>query len=75
MNIPGVLGNNTDIENYLLTAILNVGPMQGELTLNADGSKVYTPDSNYTVIDNLTYQANDRTLNSIVATVTLKIGE
>ena len=70
---PGVLGNDTDIENNPLTAILNVGPIHGELTLNTDGSFVYNPDTNYTGTDSFTYHAYDGGLNSNIVTVTINI--
>jgi VCBS repeat-containing protein len=70
---PGVLGNDTDPENDPLTAILNVGPAHGDLTLNANGSFVYTPDPNYFGTDSFTYHARDAALNSNIATVTITI--
>ena len=73
MAAPGVLGNDTDIENNPLTAILNVGPIHGELTLNTDGSFVYNPDTNYTGTDSFTYHAYDGGLNSNIVTVTINI--
>lgn len=39
----GVLGNDTDPTQDTLTAVLVSGPSNGTLTLNADGSFVYTP--------------------------------
>src|SRR5690606_23603918 len=33
---PGVLGNDTDVENHPFTAVLENGPANGTLTLNAD---------------------------------------
>jgi VCBS repeat-containing protein/predicted outer membrane repeat protein len=73
VDAPGVLGNDTDAENDPLTAILNVGPTHGDLTLNANGSFVYTPDANYFGIDSFTYHANDGKLDSNIATVTIVI--
>ncbi|MEK7326966.1 MAG: Ig-like domain-containing protein, partial [Chloroflexota bacterium] len=39
---PGVLGNDTDANNDILTASLVTGPGNGTLTLNLDGSFDYT---------------------------------
>src|SRR5204863_460194 len=70
---PGVLGNDSDIDNDPLTATLVSGPAHGSLTLNADGSFTYTPDANYNGADSFTYTANDGTANSNVATVSLTL--
>jgi uncharacterized repeat protein (TIGR01451 family) len=70
---PGVLGNDTDSEGHTLQAVLDTGPAHGTLTLNADGSFVYTPASGYQGLDNFTYKANDGTRDSSVATVSFAI--
>ncbi|PYR58664.1 MAG: hypothetical protein DMF91_16680, partial [Acidobacteria bacterium] len=70
---PGVLANDTDVESDPLTAILVSGPAHGTLTLNANGSFTYTPAANYNGSDSFTYQANDGTANSNVATVTITV--
>src|SRR5207249_1942010 len=43
------------------------------VTLNANGSFTYTPAANYNGADSFTYKANDGTLNSNVATVTITV--
>ena len=40
---PGVLGSDTDVNGYALTASLVTGPVQGNLAFNPDGSFTYTP--------------------------------
>ncbi len=70
---PGVLTNDTDPDNDPLTAALVAGPQHGTLDLRPDGSFTYTPDADYHGLDSFTYQANDTSLNSNVATVTLTI--
>src|SRR5690606_31956273 len=70
---PGVLGNDTDVENDPLTAVLDSGPANGTLTLNPDGSFTYTPKANWNGTDNFTYRASDGTANSNVATVTITV--
>ena len=70
---PGVLGNDNDIDGDPLTAVLVSNVTHGALTLNADGSFSYTPDSNYTGTDSFTYKANDGTTDSNVATVTITV--
>ena len=70
---PGVLGNDSDPEGDPLTAVLDVGPTDGGLTLNADGSFTYTPDPGFNGSDSFTYRANDGTDDSNVATVTITV--
>jgi len=70
---PGVLGNDSDVDGNTLTAVLVGNPSHGTLTLNADGSFTYTPEANFNGTDSFTYQANDGTTNSNIATVTLNV--
>ncbi|HUL00881.1 MAG TPA: cadherin-like domain-containing protein, partial [Nitrospirota bacterium] len=70
---PGVLSNDTDPQGKALTAQLVSGPSHGTLTLNSNGSFTYTPSSNYTGSDSFTYQANDGSLTSGIATVAITI--
>jgi VCBS repeat-containing protein len=69
----GMLGNDTDAEGNLLTAVLETGPAHGSLTLNTDGSFTYTPDANYNGTDSFTYRASDGAANSNIATVSLTV--
>ncbi|MGE0607851.1 MAG: tandem-95 repeat protein, partial [Pirellulales bacterium] len=69
----GVLTNDTDIDLDPLTAVLVAGPSNGLLTLNADGSFSYTPNANFNGTDSFTYRANDGTVNSNIATVTITV--
>ncbi|NQT38245.1 MAG: tandem-95 repeat protein, partial [Planctomycetes bacterium] len=72
----GVLANDTDIDNDPLEAILDVGPANGTLQLNPDGSFVYTPDSTgFLGFDTFTYLANDGTDDSNIATVSIEVIE
>jgi len=73
VNVPGVLSNDSDVEHSPLTAILVSGPAHGTLTLNANGSFTYTPDTDYVGSDSFTYQANDGTTSGNIATVTISI--
>jgi VCBS repeat-containing protein len=69
----GVLANDTDAEFDPLTATVDVAPAHGSLTLNADGSFVYTPAANFNGADSFTYHANDGTSDSLTTLVTLVI--
>ncbi|GEM_PF-4669660 len=73
--VPGVLGNDTDIDSSSLLAVLVSGPSNGTLTLNANGSFTYDPNANYNGADSFTYKANDGTANSNTATVTIAVAD
>ena len=70
---PGVLGNDSDAENDVLTAVLFSGPSNGTLTFNPDGSFSYTPAANFSGTDSFTYTANDGQADSNLATVSLTV--
>jgi VCBS repeat-containing protein len=71
---PGVLGNDTDVDEDSLTAVLDTGPTSGTLTLNADGSFDYMPDADFSGNDSFSYRANDGTTTSTTAaTVTVTV--
>src|SRR5207249_3452984 len=55
----GVLGNDTDLDGDALTAAIVATAAHGSLALNANGSFIYTPVSNYFGVDSFTYRAND----------------
>ena len=48
-----VLVNDTDVEGSALTAVLDAGPSNGTLTLNANGTFTYTPNANFNGSDYL----------------------
>src|SRR6266850_1922033 len=72
---PGVLGNDTDADGNPLTAVLVSGPLpsQGSLTLNANGSFGFTPALNFNGPATFTYKANDGSVDSNTATVTVTV--
>ncbi len=70
----GVLANDSDMDNNPLTAELVTGPSNAtSFTLNADGSFIYTPNTDFNGTDSFTYRAKDGSLNSNVATVTINV--
>jgi hypothetical protein len=75
LNVPasGVLEGDFDPEGDTLTAILLAGPDNGTLTLQADGSFVYTPDVGFTGVDTFIYQASDGLLLSHSVVVTIAV--
>src|SRR5439155_14481537 len=48
-------------------------PSHGAVTLSADGSFSYIPATGYTGSDSFTYKANDGSLDSNVATVSITV--
>ena len=56
---PGVLANDSDPEGGALTAILVQNVHHGVLTLGADGSFSYAPNTTYHAEDFFTYRARD----------------
>lgn len=74
VNAPGVLGNDSDPDGDSLTAVLNVGPAHGSLSLSPSGGFTYTPNANYHGSDSFTYQAKDPdNESSNIATVSLTV--
>jgi hypothetical protein len=55
----GLLANDTDPDGDTLTASLDVTPLNGTVTVNADGSFVYTPTLDFNGSDNFTYIVSD----------------
>jgi VCBS repeat-containing protein len=70
---PGVLANDGDVDSASLTAKLVSGTSHGTLTLNSDGSFVYTPVSTFQGVDTFTYTANDGQADSNIATVSITV--
>jgi MYXO-CTERM domain-containing protein len=70
---PGVLTNATDPENDPLTAQLVLGPQNGALVLNADGSFTYTPNPNFSGTDNFQFAAFDGEFQSAPAVVAIDV--
>jgi VCBS repeat-containing protein len=82
LSVPakGVLSDDVDPEDDALSAVLESGPSHGSVTLNSDGSFVYTPNRNYPQnpnpdewFDTFTYRASDGSLESDPITVFILI--
>jgi hypothetical protein len=71
----GVLANDSDLEGNPLTAALARQPNNGTLTLNGNGSFIYTPNANFHGVDSFTYRASDGANTSNLATVTINVTE
>jgi large repetitive protein len=71
---PGVLANDLDPDiGDSITASLEVGPANGNASLNPDGSFTYTPQANFNGMDFFTYRATDSVGFFSIATVTITI--
>ena len=71
---PGVLANDNDPDGNTITAVQVSGTSHSSaFTLNSDGSFAYTPTTGYTGSDSFTYKANDGSLDSNTATVTITV--
>lgn len=69
----GVLGNDSDLEGATLTALLNVPPSNGSLSLYQSGGFVYSPNAGFRGQDHFSYRASDGFLDSEVATVSIMV--
>lgn len=75
LNGASVLNNDTDAEQPQgsWTASLVTDVSNGSLTLNADGTFTYTPDSGFSGADSFVYQVNDGAGGTAQATVTINV--
>lgn len=72
----GVLANDNDQdgpESGNLQAVKDSDPANGTLTLNPDGSFIYTPNPGFGGYDQFTYHATDGILNSASVVVSLAV--
>ena len=70
----GVISNDSDYENSILSALIQEFTSNGSISISADGAFSYTPNSGFNGIDTFTYTATDGSLESDIATVTLFVG-
>jgi hypothetical protein len=69
----GVLVNDRDVEEDPLTAVMLSEPAHGSVTLNPDGSFIYTPAPKFLGPDGFTYQVTDGTVAPALAKVALTV--
>ena len=71
---PGVLGNDTDVDGDPLTAEVVDSPSNGTLTLQPDGSFLYSPAADFTGTDSFNdYTIADGQTGSATARVTITV--
>ena len=63
----------SDVDSPSLTYSVVQGPSHGALTFNPNGSYSYAPAANYNGADSFTFKANDGSLDSNTATITLTV--
>ena len=68
-----VVGNDTDVDNTALSAILVTGPGSGSLTLGGDGRFSYAPAANFSGTASFTYRVTDGHTESNTAAVFITI--
>ena len=75
LSIPaaGVLANDEDADNDPLTALRMGDVEHGDVSLEADGSFIYTPAPDYFGPDTFTYKAYDGQVYSELATVNIDV--
>jgi VCBS repeat-containing protein len=73
VSAPGVLANDSDENNDVLTAVLDTSPSEGSLSLSSDGSFSYVPDEDFFGEITFTYHASNGVLSSDPATVTITV--
>jgi uncharacterized repeat protein (TIGR01451 family) len=69
VSAPGVLANDSDPNGFALSVVSFTQPVHGGVTVNSNGSYVYTPASNYNGIDSFSYtltNGNNRAATAIV---------
>jgi hypothetical protein len=71
----GVLANDLEVDGELMTAVLETGPENGALVLNANGSFTYTPADGFAGRDTFTYRAISNQTQSNVAVVSIDVGD
>jgi len=63
----------TDVDNTQFNYIVVNQPAHGSVTINANGIFNYTPNANFNGADSFTFKANDGTLDSNIATISLTV--
>lgn len=70
---PGVLSNDSDLDDDVLTVARVNDVAHGTLVLNVEGGFSYTHDGSETTSDEFTYQVNDGEVDSNLATVSIVV--
>ena len=68
-----LLSNDIDDDGDPLTAVVETEPVNGQLTLNEDGTFTYVPNPDFFGTDTFTYRAADFRPSDVPATVTIDV--
>lgn len=71
--LPGVLTNDTGANGNTITAVKVTDPSNGKVTLNANGSFIYTHNGGSSSSDVFTYKVNDGFIDGNTAGVTIAV--
>jgi VCBS repeat-containing protein len=71
--VTGLLGNDSDPENDVISALIVSQPGNGSIALQTNGAFSYTPRANFNGQDTFQYRATDGALSSNVVTVTIDV--
>ena len=74
--VVNVLANDTDgaPDGDALTVTGTTAPANGSVTINADGTVTYTPNTGFTGTDTFDYTVSDGQGGTVTATVTVEVG-
>ncbi len=72
-SLGGVLANDVDADDDILSVTVVDEPSHGTVTLGSDGSFQYTPDPDFHGEDSFTYVASDGQADTEVASVTIMV--
>jgi hypothetical protein len=73
VDAPGLLENDSDADDDALSVLLVTDVLNGSLTLNENGSFLYTPNADFTGIDVFEYRVKDGKQESNVAKVKIVV--
>ncbi|RYD24372.1 MAG: tandem-95 repeat protein [Verrucomicrobiaceae bacterium] len=73
VSAPGVLGNDTDADEDRMSALLDVPPSNGVLSLRSNGGFSYIPAPGFVGTDSFSYHAHDGTFSSNVTSVSIHV--
>jgi VCBS repeat-containing protein len=71
--VTGLLNNDSDPENDVISALIVSQPANGSVTLQTNGAFTYTPRMNFNGLDTFEYRATDGALSSDIVTVTIDV--